>query len=69
MIANGYLVDVADTASGSMRLVGPAVDLSASPASIRSTAPELGQHTEEVLLELGYGWGEIASLRDGRVIL
>ncbi len=69
VIANGYLVDVADTASGPLRLVGPAVDLSASPASIRSTAPELGQHTEEVLLELGYGWDEIASLRDGRVIL
>ena len=59
----------AEAAGGTTRLVGPAVDLSASPGAIRTPAPELGPHTEEVLLELGYVWDEIASLRDGRVIL
>jgi len=27
-------------------------------------APELGEHTEEVLLEIGYTWDDIAHLRD-----
>ena len=31
-------------------------------------APELGEHTEEVLLELGLSWDEIAALKDGGVI-
>ncbi len=52
-----------------VKLPGPAVALSETPGSIRTAAPELGQHTEEVLLDLGYGWDEIASLREERVIL
>jgi len=40
------------------------VEFSATPASIRHGAPELGEHTEEVLLEMGYGWDDIAKLRE-----
>jgi crotonobetainyl-CoA:carnitine CoA-transferase CaiB-like acyl-CoA transferase len=36
---------------GSLPIVAPAVNLSASPGTILSPAPEFGQHTEEVLLE------------------
>jgi crotonobetainyl-CoA:carnitine CoA-transferase CaiB-like acyl-CoA transferase len=32
-------------------------------------APELGQHTEEVMLELGYTWEEIGAMRDAGAIL
>jgi len=67
--ANGYLVDVPAGGAAPLKQVGAAVDLSASPGAVRTTAPELGQHTEEVLIELGYGWDEIASLREERVIL
>ena len=35
---------------------------------MRAPAPEFGQHTEQILLELGYGWEEIAALREKEVI-
>jgi len=45
-------------------LVKTPIEFSATPPAIRHGAPELGQHTEEVLLEMGYGWDDIAKLRD-----
>lgn len=49
-------------------VVCPPVRFSETPARVLLDAPELGQHTEEVLVALGYGWGEIDSLRAGRAI-
>ena len=46
----------------------PAVRLSETPAEIRQRAPMLGEHTDEVLGELGYTPDEIASLRANRVV-
>jgi crotonobetainyl-CoA:carnitine CoA-transferase CaiB-like acyl-CoA transferase len=36
--------------------------------TIAEAAPEHGQHTEEVLLELGYTWEEIGALRDSGAV-
>jgi crotonobetainyl-CoA:carnitine CoA-transferase CaiB-like acyl-CoA transferase len=41
---------------------------SETPARVMPSAPELGQHTEEVLLSLGYAWDDITALRDGGAI-
>jgi crotonobetainyl-CoA:carnitine CoA-transferase CaiB-like acyl-CoA transferase len=37
-------------------------------ASIRKAAPYLGEHTEEILMELGYNSEQIAQLRNEKVI-
>jgi len=47
-----------------VEIVRSPVEFGASPASIRTLAPELGEHTEEVLLEHGYSWEEIAALKE-----
>jgi crotonobetainyl-CoA:carnitine CoA-transferase CaiB-like acyl-CoA transferase len=39
-----------------------------TPWQAQGIAPELGQHTEEVLLELGYDWDQIIVLKEGGAI-
>jgi len=39
-----------------------------TPWAARSVPPEHGQHTEEVLLELGYDWDRIGALRDDGIV-
>ena len=51
-----------------IEVVASPADFSDTPADVRGPAPELGQHTEEVLLGLGYTWEEIASLKDAGAI-
>jgi crotonobetainyl-CoA:carnitine CoA-transferase CaiB-like acyl-CoA transferase len=67
-LALGAFEKVQHRTGQEIRLVKSPVEFGATPATIRRTAPELGEHTEEVLLELGYPWEEISSLRDRGVI-
>lgn len=53
---------------GPIRQAGVPFKLSATPATIRSAPPLLGEQTDELLAELGYGAGEIAALRAGGVV-
>ncbi len=69
MTANGYIVDFDHPTAGPVKLVGIPVRLSKTPGKLRIGAPEFGQHTEEVLLEVGgYSWEEIAELKSQEVI-
>jgi crotonobetainyl-CoA:carnitine CoA-transferase CaiB-like acyl-CoA transferase len=65
--ANGYLQNVS-TPAGEVAVVASPVRFSGTPAHPGAIAPELGQHTEEVLLELGYSWEQIAALSSEGVI-
>lgn len=47
-----------------IEVVRTPVEFSATPANIRHAAPELGEHTEAVLLEHGYTWDDIAALKE-----
>ena len=53
---------------GRLDLVGQAVTLSRTPSSLRTATPERGEHTDEVLAELGYDAAAIARLRQDGVI-
>jgi crotonobetainyl-CoA:carnitine CoA-transferase CaiB-like acyl-CoA transferase len=65
---NEYLVNVDHPIAGPMKVVGQPWRFSETPVAIAPAAPELGQHTEEVLLDLGYTWDDITALRDKKAI-
>ncbi|MBI5251616.1 MAG: CoA transferase [Desulfomonile tiedjei] len=67
-LANSYFVYTDHPEHGKTKMVGFPWDFSETPASCRLMAPELGQHTEEILLDLGYTAQEIAELRKEEVI-
>ncbi len=62
-IANGYFSYMDHPVHGKTKIVGFPWDFSDTPASCTREAPELGQHTREVLLEIGYSSSEIDQLR------
>ena len=68
VITNNYIVELEDVNGETRRVVGSPIKMSDTPTSPSASAPELGQHTEEVLLELGYTWEQIGELRDLQAI-
>jgi crotonobetainyl-CoA:carnitine CoA-transferase CaiB-like acyl-CoA transferase len=64
----GMVVEVEHTRAGRSRVLGVPVKLSDTPGVIRRAAPTLGQHTEEILAELGLDTAAIGRLRAGGVI-
>ena len=63
VLDNRYIVPVGDA-----RYIACPIHFSHTPAQVQSPAPELGQHTEEVLLDLGYSWEDITQLKDQGII-
>lgn len=61
--ANDYIVEVDHPTQGRIPVVGAPWRFSETPTKIAPAAPELGQHTEEILQELGRSWEQIEELR------
>jgi len=59
---NQMVVDMRDPEVGAIRTVGIPVKLEGTPGSVRRPPPRLGQHTREVLAELGFSPEEIRTL-------
>jgi len=68
VMANRYLVDFDHPVLGNIKVQPFPIGFGKAPVGPRSHAPEFGQHTEEVLLEIGYTWDDITRLQDEEVI-
>ncbi len=55
-------------ALGELLVQAPPVTLSRTPGAIRSPAPDAGEHTDQILAELGYSREDIETLRGDRVV-
>lgn len=68
-VAHNELLTTMDHPNGGeLRVVGVPVRFSATPGTVRSGPPAVGEHTDEVLASLGYGRDEIRSLHDDGVV-
>jgi crotonobetainyl-CoA:carnitine CoA-transferase CaiB-like acyl-CoA transferase len=62
--ASGCFVSYDHPQRGRIEQLANPVIMSKTPANVRRPAPEFGQHTEEVLLEYGYSWEDIARFKE-----
>ncbi len=67
--ANDFFTEIDHPVTGRMKYVTMPVDFRQNPASVRTPSPEVGQHNEEILLELRYSWDDISSLKEEGVVL
>ncbi|HPG26418.1 MAG TPA: CoA transferase [Myxococcota bacterium] len=69
VVANDYVVEIDHPQHGPTKMVGVPVGLSETPGSVRKPAPELGQDTELVLMDvLGWDFDRITALREKEAI-
>lgn len=66
--ARNMLVEVDHPKAGKVVIPGNPIKLSASPDTIETPAPVLGQHSEEILAEIGYKAEQIEALRNHKII-
>jgi len=63
VVARNMVVEVEHPTLGSLKTLGSPIKLSATPPDVGRRAPLLGEHTDEILAEAGFGKDDIAALR------
>ncbi|WP_322769176.1 CoA transferase [Frankia sp. Cr1] len=66
--ARGILVEGEHPLAGPFTYVGEAVRVQGQPWELRRPAPTLGQHTDELLAEIGHGPQDVAALRAAKIV-
>jgi crotonobetainyl-CoA:carnitine CoA-transferase CaiB-like acyl-CoA transferase len=66
--ANGLVETRTDARRGKITTLGPPVKMSGTPTRLERLAPALGEHTDEILRELGVDDAELSELRAAKVI-
>ncbi len=68
VIANNFIVEYDHTLLGPLRGPAPIVQMSGSPTRVQRASPALGEHTNDVLCELGFGAEEIGAFHERGVV-
>jgi crotonobetainyl-CoA:carnitine CoA-transferase CaiB-like acyl-CoA transferase len=68
-VQNEFFVKLDHPNAGPIRLVASPVKFSETKAAVNGPAPEVGQHSEEILLEAGYTWDDLTRLKDEGAII
>ena len=63
VVAREMVVETEHPTLGRLKTLGSPIKMSATPPDVSRRAPQLGEHTDEVLREAGFSGGEIAALR------
>jgi crotonobetainyl-CoA:carnitine CoA-transferase CaiB-like acyl-CoA transferase len=62
------VVTIAHPKAGDIRVVGAPYRLTETPATVRRHPPMLGEHTDEILAEIGFDAAQIAAFHQSGVI-
>lgn len=65
---NEMIIDIDHPTAGKIKTLGIPVKLSKTPGRVQSPPPRLGQHTDQILINLGYTQDEIDRMRNEKII-
>ena len=68
VISQNMVAQVEHPKLGNLKLVNQALKLNRTPAEVKTATPELGEHTESLLNELGYSKEEILEFVNEKVV-
>ena len=67
VLANGFQADLDHSLLGRMKMTGPLVQMTETPLEATASSPALGEHTDDLLRDLGYSADDVQGLRDAGV--